>query len=91
VLRTNTRLTALQVVLRYRNLLAVEEGFLAAKTPIAAYYPETNNPMPLSYYDQRSKTPSAKSIPVLVRPMRDAGVRPGAAGASSGDGSQSAR
>ena len=35
VLRTNTRLTALQVVLRYRNLLAVEEGFLAAKTLLA--------------------------------------------------------
>ena len=29
VLRTNTKLTALQVVLRYRNLLAVEQGFLA--------------------------------------------------------------
>jgi transposase len=35
VLRTNTRLTALQVVLRYRNLLAVEQGFLAAKTWLA--------------------------------------------------------
>jgi transposase len=35
VLRTNTRLTALQVVLRYRNLLAVEQGFLAAKTLLA--------------------------------------------------------
>jgi Transposase DDE domain len=35
VLRTNTRLTALQVVLRYRNLLAVEKGFLAAKTLLA--------------------------------------------------------
>ena len=33
--RTNTKLTALQVVLRYRNLLAVEEGFLAAKTLLA--------------------------------------------------------
>ncbi len=32
VLRTNTRLTALQVVLRYRNLLAAEQSFLAAKT-----------------------------------------------------------
>jgi Transposase DDE domain len=32
VLRTNTELSALQVVLRYRNLLAVEQGFLAAKT-----------------------------------------------------------
>ena len=36
VLRTNTKLTALQVVLRYRNLLAVEQGFLATKTLLAA-------------------------------------------------------
>jgi transposase len=35
VLRTNTKLTALQVMLRYRNLLAVEQGFLAAKTLLA--------------------------------------------------------
>jgi transposase len=35
VLHTNTRLTALQVVLRYRNLLAVEQSFLAAKTLLA--------------------------------------------------------
>jgi hypothetical protein len=35
VLRTNTRLTALQVVLRYRNLLALEQGFLAAKRRVA--------------------------------------------------------
>jgi hypothetical protein len=35
VLRTNTRLSALQVVLRYRNLLAVEQGFLAAKALLA--------------------------------------------------------
>jgi hypothetical protein len=35
VLRTNTKLTAPQVVLRYRNLLAVEQGFLAAKTLLA--------------------------------------------------------
>jgi hypothetical protein len=36
---------------------------------IAAYYPETNGLMPLSYHDRKSKTPSAKSIPVVVRPM----------------------
>ncbi|CAM5775360.1 molybdopterin oxidoreductase alpha subunit [Labrys miyagiensis] len=36
---------------------------------IASYYPETNHLMPLSYHDARSKTPSAKSIPVLVRPL----------------------
>jgi hypothetical protein len=35
VLRTNTRLTPLQVVLRYRNLLSVEQSFLAAKTLLA--------------------------------------------------------
>jgi formate dehydrogenase major subunit len=36
---------------------------------IASYYPETNVLMPVTYFDPRSKTPSAKSIPVLVRPM----------------------
>jgi molybdopterin-dependent oxidoreductase alpha subunit len=34
----------------------------------AAYYPETNGLLPLSHHDVRSKTPSAKSIPVLIRP-----------------------
>ncbi|HEY2503628.1 MAG TPA: transposase [Mycobacterium sp.] len=43
-LRTNTRLTALQVVLRYRNLLAVEQGFLAANTLLATrpIFPRTD-------------------------------------------------
>jgi anaerobic selenocysteine-containing dehydrogenase len=36
---------------------------------IAAYYPETNELMPVSHCDRLSKTPSAKSIPVIVRPM----------------------
>ena len=36
---------------------------------IAAYYPETNGLLPLSYHDKKSKTPSAKSIPVVVRSM----------------------
>jgi hypothetical protein len=35
VLRTNTKLSALQVVLRYRNLLAVEQSFLTAKALLA--------------------------------------------------------
>ncbi|WP_316980125.1 IS1634 family transposase [Shumkonia mesophila] len=35
VLRTNTKLSALQVVLRYRNLLAVEDAFRAAKALLA--------------------------------------------------------
>ncbi len=38
---------------------------------IASYYPETNELMPVSHCDPLSKTPSAKSIPVLVRPMPD--------------------
>jgi anaerobic selenocysteine-containing dehydrogenase len=39
---------------------------------VASYYPETNDLLPLSHHDARSKTPSAKSIPVLIRPMRAA-------------------
>ena len=34
VLRTNTKLSALQVVLRYRNLLAVEDTFKTTKAPL---------------------------------------------------------
>jgi anaerobic selenocysteine-containing dehydrogenase len=37
---------------------------------IAAYYPETNPLLPLSYHDPKSKTPAAKSIPVFVRAIR---------------------
>jgi formate dehydrogenase major subunit len=36
---------------------------------IGAYYPETNPLLPLAYHDVKSKTPAAKSIPVLVRPQ----------------------
>ncbi len=36
---------------------------------MASYYPETNDLMPVSHFDPQSKTPSAKSIPVIVRPM----------------------
>ena len=35
VLRTNTKIAALQVVLRYRNLLAVEDAFKTAKALLA--------------------------------------------------------
>ena len=34
---------------------------------VAAYYPETNGLLPLYHHDETSKTPAAKSIPVLVR------------------------
>ena len=36
---------------------------------IGAYYPETNALLPLAHHDLKSKTPGAKSIPVLVRPQ----------------------
>jgi formate dehydrogenase major subunit len=36
---------------------------------IGAYYPESNPLLPLSHHDVKSKTPAAKSIPVLVRPQ----------------------
>jgi molybdopterin-dependent oxidoreductase alpha subunit len=36
-----------------------------------AYYPETNPLLPLSHRDLKSKTPAAKSIPVLVRPQAE--------------------
>src|SRR3984957_14915458 len=36
---------------------------------IGAYYPETNPLLPLAHRDVKSKTPAAKSIPVLVRPQ----------------------
>jgi len=40
-----------------------------ARGSIAANYPEANNLLPPSYHDKKSKTPSGKSLPVLVRPM----------------------
>ena len=39
------------------------------KGSIGAYYPETNPLLPLAYHDAKSKTPAAKSIPVVVRPQ----------------------
>jgi molybdopterin-dependent oxidoreductase alpha subunit len=36
---------------------------------VGAYYPEANPLLPLDFYDVKSKTPAAKSIPVLVRPQ----------------------
>jgi anaerobic selenocysteine-containing dehydrogenase len=36
----------------------------------AAYYPETNNVLPLSHHDQRSHTPAAKSVPVTIKAIQ---------------------
>jgi anaerobic selenocysteine-containing dehydrogenase len=55
----------------------VVSGFWAKAHSIAAgsvgaYYPETNPLLPLAFYDVKSGTPAAKSIPVLVRRPRAA-------------------
>ena len=47
-------------------------GFWVKPHPISlgsvgAYYPETNPLLPLAHHDEKSGTPAAKSIPVLVR------------------------
>jgi molybdopterin-dependent oxidoreductase alpha subunit len=34
---------------------------------VGAYYPEVNPLLPLAHHDRKSKTPAAKSIPVLVK------------------------
>jgi hypothetical protein len=47
VLRTNTKITALQVVLRYRNLLDVEDAFKTAKGLLAPAQSSTR-PTPAS-------------------------------------------
>lgn len=38
-------------------------------TCVAAYYPEANPLVPLSYNDKLSKTPAAKGVPVRIRPQ----------------------
>jgi anaerobic selenocysteine-containing dehydrogenase len=40
--------------------------FREARSPLIT--PRTNGLLPLSYHDKKSKTPSAKSIPMIVRP-----------------------
>ena len=51
------------------------KGFLLAAYDIprgclAAYYPETNPLVPLSSFAERARTPTSKSIPVLIHPHR---------------------
>ncbi len=48
------------------------DGFIAiaydiAQGSVAAYYPEANGLVPLSYHDAQSGTPSYKSVPVKIR------------------------
>jgi molybdopterin-dependent oxidoreductase alpha subunit len=48
-----------------RNLTAV--AFNIAQGSVAAYYPEANVLVALDHYDEKSGTPSYKSVPVVVR------------------------
>jgi hypothetical protein len=41
-------------------------AYAIARGSIAAYYPEANRLLPLSYHDLESGTPSYKSIPVTI-------------------------
>lgn len=55
------------------GLRRVAHGFLLVEYDIprgclAAYYPETNPLVPLSSYAEGSRTPTSKSIPVIVSP-----------------------
>ena len=43
---------------------------------IVAYYPECNALIPLWHHDEKSKTPAAKSVPVIIRPDPDHGQPP---------------
>ena len=38
---------------------------------LAAYYPETNNLVPLSSFADHARTPTSKSIPVILTPHQD--------------------
>jgi molybdopterin-dependent oxidoreductase alpha subunit len=44
---------------------------------VAAYYPEANVLVPLSYHDAQSGTPSYKSVPVKISRARQPSVQPG--------------
>jgi anaerobic selenocysteine-containing dehydrogenase len=52
------------VGLRLNGLTAI--AYDIARGSVAAYYPEANALVPLSYHDKQSGTPSYKSIPVRV-------------------------
>ena len=52
------------VPLRLEGLTAVAYGI--APGSVAAYYPEANALVPLSYHDVQSGTPSYKSVPVRI-------------------------
>jgi anaerobic selenocysteine-containing dehydrogenase len=58
------------IPLRLVGLTAV--AYDIAPGSVAAYYPEANALVPLSYHDTQSGTPSYQSVPVRVSPSRRA-------------------
>jgi molybdopterin-dependent oxidoreductase alpha subunit len=61
---------ASDIPLRLVGLTAVAYDIAAGS--VAAYYPEANALVPLSYRDNQSGTPSYKSVPVRITPSRRA-------------------
>lgn len=53
-----------------KGLTAV--SYRIAQGCVAAYYPEANCLVPLDYFDEQSRTPSYKSIPICVTPAQRA-------------------
>lgn len=68
----NTVETALasDIPLRLMGLTAV--AYDIAPGSVAAYYPEANALVPISYRDTQSGTPSYKSVPVRIKSSRRA-------------------
>jgi molybdopterin-dependent oxidoreductase alpha subunit len=57
--------------LRMRRMTAI--AYDMARGSVAAYYPEGNCLIPITHHDSESGTPSYKSVPVRVSPVRDEG------------------
>jgi molybdopterin-dependent oxidoreductase alpha subunit len=66
--------TALASVVPLRLLGLTAVAYDIARGSVAAYYPEANALVPLSYHDAQSGTPSYKSVPVRISPSRTQGI-----------------
>jgi hypothetical protein len=56
-----------QITVIRKELFLVQPLFSMSSS--SGCYPEANPLLPLVHHDAKSKTPAAKSIPVLVRPQ----------------------
>ena len=67
--------SARSVQRRARRFLLVEYDI--PRGCLAAYYPETNALVPLSSFADHARTPTSKSIPVLVSVHDESAAAPG--------------